>query len=256
VTPRRWLWPRKRRRTRGFERTARAAARFVSRFGGRAAAYPAAHPWRALAGALVGMVLLVLALPRDSAPAPVFAGFRHVVDELGLRLVEGHAEALQAAARESEVSATLLAAIVYAESRGRGGQTSSAGALGLGQLSPAAASDAAKRLGLSPPTPAAVRDDDALNLRLSAAHLAWLLANSRGWSLEQVLVSYNAGRTRLFQWIDRAGSFEAWVRTEERRAALGQPTTGSLAYARQIVAIRERLCSRGKIRDRQGRADG
>jgi len=246
----------RRRRRRGrFERAARAAARAASRLGARAAAYPSAHPRRALVGALVGVVLLVLALPRGGAPAPVFAGFRHVVDELGLRLVEGHADTLHAAARESDVSATLLAAIVYAESRGRGGQTSHAGALGLGQLTPAAAGDAARRLGLPPPTPEAVRDDDTLNLRLSAAHLAWLLANSRGWSLEQVLVSYNAGRGRLFQWIERAGSFEAWVRQEERRAALGQPTTGSLAYARQVVAIRERLDSRGKIRDRAGRPD-
>jgi soluble lytic murein transglycosylase-like protein len=246
---------RRRRRGRGtFERAARAAARLASRYGGRAAAYPAEHPRRALLGALVGIVLLVLALPRDDAPAPVFAGFRHVVDELGLRLVEGHADALHAAARESGVSATLLAAIVYAESRGRGGQTSRTGALGLGQLAPAAASDAAKRLGLPPPGPEAVRDDDTLNLRLSAAHLAWLLANSQGWSLEQVLVSYNAGRTRLFQWIERAGSFEAWVAEEERRAARGQSTTGSLAYARQIVAIRERLSGRGKIRDLPGRS--
>jgi soluble lytic murein transglycosylase-like protein len=95
-----------------------------------------------------------------------------------------------------------------------------------------------------------VRDDDALNLRLAAAHLAWLMDNSPGWSLEQVLVSYNAGRGRLFQWLQRAGSFEEWVRQEERRAARGEETTGSLAYARQIVAIRERLASRGRITDR------
>ena len=60
----------------------------------------------------------------------------------------------------------------------------------------------------------------------------------------------------MFQWIERAGSFEAWVKQEERRAALGQPTTGSLAYARQIVAIRERLRNRGKVRDLHGRPDG
>lgn len=236
----------------GLLRRFRAAPTGVARALRRVSATAAAHPWRAVAGAVALVALAVLALPRGDTPAPVFAGFRFVVDEMGLRLVEGHADALHSAAAESRVSATLLAAIVYAESRGRGGQTSSAGALGLGQLTPAAASDAAKRLGLPPPAPEAVRDDDVLNLRLAAAHLAWLLANSEGWPLEQVLVSYNAGRGRLFQWIARAGSYEAWVREEERRAARGEPTTGSLAYARQIVAIRERLRTRGRIVDRSG----
>jgi len=204
----------------------------------------------ALLGACAGIACFVLLLPRPGGGgAPVFAGFRHVVDEVGLRLVEGHADALHAAARESKVSASLLAAIVYAESRGRGGQTSRAGALGLAQLMPAAAQDAARRLGLPPPSDRAVRDDDALNLRLGAAHLAWLLRHSAGWPLEQVLVTYNAGRTRALRWFERAGGFEAWVRAEEARAARGEETTGSLAYARQIVSIRARLQARGIIRD-------
>lgn len=210
----------------------------------------ARRPRRTLAGVTLGLIVVVAVLPTGSArDSPVRAAYHLAVDELGVRLVEGHAEALHAAARESRVSATLLASIVYAESRGRGGQVSSAGALGLGQLTPAAAEDAARRLGLPPPSRAAVLDDDALNLRLTAAHLAWLQRNSAGWPLEQVLVSYNAGRTRMFQWLAREGGFEAWVRAEERRAAAGEPTTGSLAYARQIVAIRERLTARGRIVD-------
>lgn len=216
-----------------------------------AAALARRHPRRALAAAVLALALGVAVIP-IGREAPVLAAYHHVVDELGVRLVEGHADALHAAAKESRVSATLLAAIVYAESRGRGGQTSRVGALGLGQLTVASAGDAARRLGLPPPKPEQVRDDDRLNLRLTAAHLAWLLANSKGWPLEQVLVSYNAGRGRMFQWLEREGDFAAWCRAEERRAAAGEQTTGSLAYARQIVAIRERFRLRGKIVDVAG----
>lgn len=209
-----------------------------------------ARPRAALGCATACVVVLVLMLPTGFARrAPVFAAVQFSVDQLGVRLVEGHAAAIQRAARESGVSPTLLAAIVYAESRGRGGQISSAGALGLGQLALPAAHDAARRLGLPAPSAAEVRDDDELNLRLAAAHVAWLLEHSAGWPIEKVLVSYNAGRTRMFQWLERAGGFEAWVRAEERRAAAGEPVTGSLEYARQVVAIRERFRARGKIVD-------
>lgn len=224
------------------ERVTRPFTRFARR-----------RPRVALVATVAALVTGIGFLP-IGREAPVFAAYHHVVDELGVRLVEGHAEALHAAALESRVSATLLAAIVYAESRGRGGQTSRTGALGLGQLMPAAASDAAKRLGIPPQTPERVRDDDRLNLRLAAAHLGWLVERSQGWPLEQLLVSYNAGRSRMFTWVKREGSFEAWCRAEERRAARGEPTTGSLAYARQVLAIRARLRDRGVIRDAPGLA--
>ncbi|MEZ6018274.1 MAG: transglycosylase SLT domain-containing protein [Planctomycetota bacterium] len=228
------------------ERALALVQRFTERRPGRALAV-------SLALVVVGAAGLGASLSRGGRGGalfkPVFAGFQYVIDEVGLRLVEGHAPDLHAAAAESKVSPTLLAAIVYAESRGRGGQTSSAGALGLGQLTVASAADAARRLGIPAPTAAQVRDDDQLNLRLAAAHLAWLLENSVGWPLEQVLVSYNAGRARMFQWLERAGGFGAWVAAEERRAASGQATTGSLRYARQIVAIRAELRARGKIVD-------
>jgi soluble lytic murein transglycosylase-like protein len=230
------------------DRLAIAVAGIADRMGRPWVAAVARRPRAAFAAAFGGVVLVVLTLPLGPR-ALVAAAYHHAVDELGVRLVEGHAEAIQRAASESGVSATLLAAVVYAESRGRGGQTSRAGALGLGQLVPAAASDAARRLGLPTPSDEAVRDDDELNLRLTAAHLAWLLEHSDGWPLEQVLVSYNAGRRKLAGWLEREGGFEAWARAEEARAARGEKTTGSLAYARQIVAIRERFRARGIVRD-------
>ncbi len=181
---------------------------------------------------------------RRGPAAPIVAA---VQDELGLRLVEGHAELLRAAAEESAVDAFLLGGIMYSESRGRGGQTSSAGAMGLMQLGLPAAQDAAKRLGLPPPERDAVLHDDALNVRLAGSHLAWLLEHAGDWDLEAVLVSYNAGRAKLMRWSDEHGSYAAWCRSEEEAEAAGRRSTGALHYARQTLMAAEKLRERGVI---------
>lgn len=168
-------------------------------------------------------------------------------DQLGFVLVERYAKELEAAGRESSVDPPLLAAVMYMESRGRGGRTSHAGAHGLMQLVPAAASDAARRLGLPEPSVEELLEDDGLNIRLGAAHLAWLLQHRGDWSLEQVLVSYNAGRAKLFRWIERDGGYEGWRAQEIRRELAGEETTGALRYALEAIAAREELLARGKI---------
>ena len=86
---------------------------------------------------------------------------------------------------------------------------------------------------------AALLEDDGLNVRLGAAHLRWLIDHRGEWDDEAVLVSYNAGRVRLFRWIERDGSYEAWARGEEARARRGERTTGALAYARQVQRVRD-----------------
>jgi soluble lytic murein transglycosylase-like protein len=137
---------------------------------------------------------------------------------------------------------------MYSESRGRSGQTSSKGALGLMQLSLAAAGDSARRLKLPKPTKQDLLTNDELNVRLAADHLAWLLRHAGEWDLEAVLVSYNAGRARLFDWIaDAGGSYEAWRRRELRRRNEGERTTGALDYARQTLAARDAFEARGTI---------
>jgi len=170
-----------------------------------------------------------------------------VFDPLGLRLVEGHAARIEAAARESDVDPILLAGIMFMESRGRGGQRSSADALGLMQLRMISARDAAKRLRLDEPVEEQVLNDDDLNVRLGAAHLAWLVENSEGWPLERILVSYNAGRVRMFRWEEAHGGWEGWVREQERRIAAGESTSGALSYARKAIGVMERLRERGAI---------
>ncbi len=174
------------------------------------------------------------------------------LEERGLGLVEGHRAILLEAAAEFDVPVLWLSGVMFAESRGRGGQKSSAGALGLMQLVESSARDAARRAGIELPEDAqaleeALLGDDALNVRLGAAHLSWLLEHRGDWSDEAVMVSYNAGRARLFQWIDKRGSYAGFVAAEEARARRGEPTTGALAYARQVLKAREALRQRGQI---------
>ncbi len=212
------------------------------------------RPWRLRLPrsriARVGILALLLAAVVGGSWWLWPAGYALAVevrDKLGLRLVEGHAEAIQQAAEESEVDPLLIAAVMFMESRGRGGQTSYAGAHGLMQLIPGAASDAARRLGLPEPSVEELLEDDELNIRLGAAHLAWLLEHRGEWSLEAVLVSYNAGRVKLMRWIEREGSYEAWRRAELGRHRREEKTTGALAYAVKALEVRERLRERGRI---------
>lgn len=196
--------------------------------------------WLALG---VGAVIAVAGIVRD-VPHRLAVEAR---DRLGLVLVEGHADLIAAAARESRIDPTLLGAIMYVESHGRGGQTSSAGALGLMQLVPGAAGDAARRLGIPPPEDDEVRDDDALNVRLGAAHVAWLLQHRGDWSLEQVLVSYNAGRAKLFRWIEQAGGYDAWRAKELAAERDGRGASGALKYALSVLEAQRVLRERGAL---------
>jgi len=176
-----------------------------------------------------------------------------ISDQVGMYNVEKLADQIRFAADESHVDAPLLAALVYMESRGKVDAKSSAGALGLMQLMPDAASDAAARLGMADaPTEEELLSDAQLNLRLGACHLAWLLEHRGDWTLEQVLVAYNAGRQKLFRWIRRAGSYEAWVQLEEEREDAGEGATGALSYARKALLVRERFVERGTL----GRTEG
>lgn len=166
---------------------------------------------------------------------------RQVWSEVGVRRVEDHAAIVRAAAAESRVDPCLLAGIMYVESRGRVDAVSSADALGLFQLKVAAAADAARRLGLPPPTRGDLLSDPLLNARLAANHVAWLYRHE-GPDLERVLVAYNAGRGTLKKLITESGSFDAWRARRERD---GRSET--LQYARDVLRFADRFRERGVI---------
>jgi soluble lytic murein transglycosylase-like protein len=187
---------------------------------------------------LLGIFALAI-LPIVLREAPVVA--RQVWSYVGVRRVEGHAAELRAAAAESGVDPCLLAAVMYSESKGKLDAVSNRGALGAFQLMPAAAADAAKKLGLPEPSREVLLSDAELGARLCAAHLAWLL-RQEGPDLERVLVAYNAGRGKLRRWVDEEGSYEAWRAERARHGG-----SGTLAYARGVLAMRDRFLERGEI---------
>ena len=171
--------------------------------------------------------------------------------QVGYHRVERFADEIAVAARESDVDPFLLASIMYAESRGRVDARSPRDALGLMQLMPSAASDAAVKLGLPPPSEADLLSDAILNIRLGARHLRWLL-DQGDMDLEQVLVAYNAGRRRLRDWIAEHGSYAAWRAEQERLAREGERTVGSLEYALGVIRNMDRFRERGAIRAAAG----
>jgi len=160
---------------------------------------------------------------------------------VGFRRVEQYTPLIKVAALEQGLEPALLAGLVYVESTGRIAAVSSAGARGLTQLMPPAASDAATALGLPEPTPEALTTDAALNLRLGARHLAWTL-KAEGDDLERALVAYNAGRTKLAGWIDEQGSYALW-----RERALARGDSPTLEYAWRVLAYRNTFRSRGSF---------
>ncbi|MCB9913697.1 MAG: lytic transglycosylase domain-containing protein [Planctomycetes bacterium] len=167
---------------------------------------------------------------------------RFATDILVLARVEGYADEIEAAAVEAGLDPCLLAAIVYSESSGKADAVSKVGAVGLMQLVPDAAKDAAKRLGLAEvPSREQLVADPLLNLRLGASHFAWTLRHEGG-DVERALVAYNAGRTRLAGWIREAGSYEAW---RAGRVAAGDSPT--LAYARRVLDYRRTFRERGVL---------
>jgi hypothetical protein len=196
--------------------------------------------WSVWLVASVLLAVLVLALfPFLHRKAPEVV--RQVWSFVGVHRVEWHAAEIRAAAAESGVDPCLLAAVMYAESRGRVDAVSKRGALGAFQLMPSAAGDAARKLGLEEPTREALLSDSQLGARLCAVHLAWL-QRQEGPDLERVLVAYNAGRAKLRRWVEAQGTYEAW-----RAERLRDGGTGTLAYARGVLAMRDRFRERGEI---------
>lgn len=166
---------------------------------------------------------------------------RQVWGLVGVKKVESHSPVICAAAAEGGLDPCLMAGIMYAESRGKVDAVSKVGALGLFQLMPVAASDAAKKLRLPEPTREQLLSDPLLNARLAAVHLAWLYRNE-GPDLERVLVAYNAGRGKLAKWLKEAGGWDKW-----RARHLERDDTGALVYAQEVLQFAQRFRERGVI---------
>jgi soluble lytic murein transglycosylase len=155
--------------------------------------------------------------------------FEHAVQEIKLPL--RHEDIIRQQARDKRVDPALVAAVIYAESRFRD-QTSSAGARGLMQITPATAHAIAQRSGgtqfeegdLSSPQ---------INIAYGTYYLRLLLDKYDG-SEVLALAAYNAGQTNVDRWIERARAGG-----ERFRATSHIPFAETRAYVDRVLQARK-----------------
>jgi soluble lytic murein transglycosylase len=130
----------------------------------------------------------------------VWPQVHHAVREITLPL--RHEDIIRQQAQDKGLDPALIAAVIYAESHFRDGQTSSAGALGLMQLTPQTARYIAHKSGGT----AFVVGDLAtpqVNIAYGAYYLRYLLSRYGG-NETLALAAYNAGEGNVDRWITAA----------------------------------------------------
>jgi soluble lytic murein transglycosylase len=126
--------------------------------------------------------------------------FHHAVREISLPL--RHEDIIRQQAHDKGLDPALIAGVIYAESHFMDGRTSSAGAQGLMQLTPATAQYIA---GKSGGTQFRVSDlgTPQVNIAYGAYYLKYLMKRYGG-DVPLVLAAYNAGEGNVDKWIVRA----------------------------------------------------
>jgi soluble lytic murein transglycosylase len=126
--------------------------------------------------------------------------FHHAVREISLPL--RHDDIIRQQAHDKGLDPALIAGVIYAESHFIDGRTSSAGAQGLMQLTPATAQYIARKSG---GTQFRVSDlgTPQVNIAYGAYYLKYLMKRYGG-DVPLVLAAYNAGEGNVDKWIVRA----------------------------------------------------
>ncbi len=102
---------------------------------------------------------------------------------------------------KNELDPYLLAGLIRQESEFSSNVVSRSNAHGLAQIMPATGRDLARRLGIKGFNQGMLFEP-SINLQMGSYYLRSLI-NSLGGSLEQALASYNAGKGRVTQWLER-----------------------------------------------------
>jgi soluble lytic murein transglycosylase len=139
-----------------------------------------------------------------AAAVGLWGGIHHAVREITLPL--RHEDIIRQQASDKGLDPALVAAVIYAESHFRDGQVSSAGALGLMQLTPETARYIARKSG---GTAFVVRDlaTPQVNIAYGAYYLRYLLGRYGG-NETFALAAYNAGEGNVDRWIAAARQHE------------------------------------------------
>jgi soluble lytic murein transglycosylase len=113
-----------------------------------------------------------------------------------------HEDVIRQQAADKGLDAALIAGVIYTESRFRDGQVSSAGALGLMQITPATAGDIARKSG---GTLFEIEDlaTAQVNISYGAYYLRYLLNRFDG-DKTLALAAYNGGEGNVDRWLAAA----------------------------------------------------
>jgi soluble lytic murein transglycosylase len=146
----------------------------------------------------------------------LFGKVDEVIQELTLPL--RHEDIIRQQSRDKDVDASLIAAVIYAESR-FSDQTSHAGARGLMQITPLTAREIEKLSGGSTFEIADLSDPD-LNIRYGTFYLRELLDRYDGNEVA-ALAAYNAGPGNVEEWGGAALTLDD-IPLEETRAYVAE----------------------------------
>ena len=182
----------------------------------------------------VGVLLFVVLAATAAAMTTMSPFVDKAVQEIALPL--RHEDVIRQQAREKDLDPALIAAVIYAESRFRDGARSSAGAIGLMQLTPATAQDIARRSG---GTRFVLEDLDTaqVNISYGSWYLRYLL-DRYGGNTALALAAYNGGEGNADRWLAEAAAEDRPLRARdipypETRAYVTRVQQARREYRRQ-----------------------
>src|SRR4051812_48637380 len=141
-----------------------------------------------------------------------------------------HDDIIRQQARDKNLDPALIAAVIYSESHFRDNQRSSAGAIGLKQLTPETAQDVAKRSGATN-FQLSDLDDPQVNISYGSYQLRSLLERYGGNEVLAV-AAYNAGEGNVDKWLVDAS-------VNDRRFKVGEiPFAETRHYVERVMDSR------------------
>jgi len=173
-------------------------------------------------------------------------------DDVEIRFPIKHLKTIEKNAKKRDLTAPLVLALVRQESAFNTTATSPAGAMGLMQLMPATAKQAARHHNI------AYRERSQLyqpktNIAIASAYYSDLLKRFKG---NRILASaaYNAGPHRVDQWLKRSAGqlpFDVWMEIipyNETRAYVRNILMYSVIYSRKMGTTPPMLLKDEKLR--------
>jgi soluble lytic murein transglycosylase len=173
------------------------------------------------------MVIVAAALGAGAAVGISRIDFERAIREVTLPL--RHDDIIRQQASDKDLDPSLIAAVIYAESRFRN-QESEAGALGLMQITPETAHDIARLSGGTQFVTGDLSDAD-INIRYGSFYLSYLLGRYDGNEVA-ALAAYHAGPGNVDRWGGSGLDVEA------------------IGFAETRAYVEEVLDKRGEYRDK------